>query len=561
MVQVNVMDVLICAMPLLAAVAQRRKLLTVDGALAAIPVGVAISYHGSTSFIMLALFFVIGSLATKVAAKRQTHRRDTDTDATTGRNAWQVLATGGVPALLCLGMSTGYLAPKWEVGYFAYLACCCGDTLASEIGQLSKTAPRLISTFQPVPTGRDGAVSVLGTVMSVVGGAIIGAAHGTWQGAAQGALYGAAGSILDSWFGLVLQPPSLVANSKLWAPLNVLVNLLSASTLAIAVTAVSGTSLSVIVHVVLAVMVVFVATQLLLLRSPVAGDYTRMLCGAFLLAALHTHCIAGALAPLGLASPLPSPTPASSGCCNSVCIIAASVCALLAWGVGTRKGQRKEAVIAVGCFAMLFVITGRCPCIESAIRSAFPEPIAAALTPFTTSSASSANTADQGTAASSSSSSSSSSPDVAVLAAAMLLIQPLARIVAHAARTALVQAVRGRNASRTANEMLIALLQMVVAATLYAYMLGHWRSCDSERSSHATCTSATPAARTSGDAAKHGTHDLVAHLHSSYEALQPCDLTAALTFGSVCALNNLLELTHLRDGIISALHTRLLSCM
>ena len=55
-----------------------------------------------------------------------------------------------------------------------HFACCLGDTLASELGILSKSRPRLVTTFQPVPPGTNGGMSTLGTLASATGGVVMG---------------------------------------------------------------------------------------------------------------------------------------------------------------------------------------------------------------------------------------------------------------------------------------------------------------------------------------------------------------------------------------------------
>ena len=59
-----------------------------------------------------------------------------------------------------------------------HFACCLGDTLASELGILSKSKPLLITTLKPVPPGTNGAISLIGTIASIIGGALVGVVTG-----------------------------------------------------------------------------------------------------------------------------------------------------------------------------------------------------------------------------------------------------------------------------------------------------------------------------------------------------------------------------------------------
>jgi len=83
-----------------------------------------------------------------------------------GRNAFQVLANLSVAAICATLYSvTGKAA--FLVAMAASLSEAAADTVSSEVGQLSKEKARLISTWEAVPAGTDGAITALGTVSGI----------------------------------------------------------------------------------------------------------------------------------------------------------------------------------------------------------------------------------------------------------------------------------------------------------------------------------------------------------------------------------------------------------
>jgi len=112
-----------------------------------------------------------------------------------------------------------------------HFACCLGDTLASELGILSKSAPILITNLQRVPPGTNGGISIIGTVASLAGGFLMGltmiislAAENTtcrqnWATdllplLLWGTLAGGLGSLLDSFMGATIQETRQASNTK-----------------------------------------------------------------------------------------------------------------------------------------------------------------------------------------------------------------------------------------------------------------------------------------------------------------------------------------------------------
>lgn len=191
-----------------------RGSLSRSGGAAALVVGtVTMGLGGWAWGVVLGIFFVSSSALShfKEAEKRAAaekfekgHRRDVG----------QVLANGGLGALLAIG-SALFPSPVWFFLYVGVMATVTADTWATELGTLSRTPPRLITTGERVEVGTSGGVSLLGTAVSLAGGLIIGLAAGLLQrprqrsGVARAALAGAvgglAGSLFDSLLGATVQ--------------------------------------------------------------------------------------------------------------------------------------------------------------------------------------------------------------------------------------------------------------------------------------------------------------------------------------------------------------------
>lgn len=153
---------------IVATVAFRRAYLSFSGALAAVLVGTVTFGLGGPSFaVILVAFFVSSSLLSHLQIDR---KRKVAQELAQGprRDVWQVMANGGLAVLLA---ALFYWNPSHWVSwaFVGSLAAVTADTWATEIGTLSGTKPRLITTGRPVSPGTSGAVSALGAVAAFLG--------------------------------------------------------------------------------------------------------------------------------------------------------------------------------------------------------------------------------------------------------------------------------------------------------------------------------------------------------------------------------------------------------
>jgi uncharacterized protein (TIGR00297 family) len=87
------------------------------------------------------------------------------------RDIIQVLANGGIASVAALLYALTD-DPLWIIVMVSSLAAATSDTWASEIGRLSRSAPRDIFTWKVVEPGTSGAITGLGTMVSLLGASL-----------------------------------------------------------------------------------------------------------------------------------------------------------------------------------------------------------------------------------------------------------------------------------------------------------------------------------------------------------------------------------------------------
>ncbi len=196
-----------------AAAARSHRSLSGGGAVAATLVGGAVvggaGWYGG---VLVVFFFVTSS------ALSRPPRSGHDAVARRGseRDAVQVLANGGVAALLALAIPvTGKAAlPALVAGFAGAIAAATADTWSTEVGTRLGGVPRSVLTGRAMLPGSSGGVSRLGTLAGITGATLVAAAadFGSdrgWMAAAVPAFAiavgGALGGLADSVLGASLQ--------------------------------------------------------------------------------------------------------------------------------------------------------------------------------------------------------------------------------------------------------------------------------------------------------------------------------------------------------------------
>jgi uncharacterized protein (TIGR00297 family) len=207
--------------------AWRLRMLSTSGMVSAAIMGTLVFGLGGFPWACLLIgFFISSSLLSRLARRRKSHLEEKFSKGPR-RDAWQVIANGGVATLILLvtyiqreliGCSDAcFSANGWAFLTFAgSLAAANADTWATELGVLSRSDPHLITNYRKVSPGTSGGVTWIGILAAVCGGLMIaGLAAIPWSGFPHPLLWyqvipwvtiaGLVGSLVDSLLGATLQ--------------------------------------------------------------------------------------------------------------------------------------------------------------------------------------------------------------------------------------------------------------------------------------------------------------------------------------------------------------------
>lgn len=202
---------------LFAALGRVVRGVTTGGAVAGAAVCFALLWVvGLAGFAGLLTVFVLTWVATRFG---YAHKQQLGTaEARTGRTALQVLANLGTSAGCAIFYSTLWPDRRLLVAMTAALAEAAADTVSSELGQAVGGAPWLITTWQKVEPGTDGAVTLAGTMDGATAAIAVALVFVltqilSWRLFAVCAGAGVAGMIFDSLLGATLERRHWLGNN------------------------------------------------------------------------------------------------------------------------------------------------------------------------------------------------------------------------------------------------------------------------------------------------------------------------------------------------------------
>jgi len=126
-----------------------------------------------------------------------------------GRTASQVLANLGV-ATACAALYARHRNGVFLLAIAAALAEAAADTVSSELGQANSRQARLITTWEVVPAGTDGGITLAGTLAGIAAAVLVSSVGAltaliSWRWVGISVAAAVIGMIADSFIGAWLE--------------------------------------------------------------------------------------------------------------------------------------------------------------------------------------------------------------------------------------------------------------------------------------------------------------------------------------------------------------------
>ena len=192
---------------IVAFVAYRARTLTPTGALAATFVGAAALIGGTGWVVMLLFFFVTSNALSHWRAREREQLVGSFLEKSGRRDAWQVLANGGLFAVAAI-LATLADQLTWQAIGIGAIAAATSDTWSTEVGTVLGGTPVDIRSGRQVPPGTSGGITIAGSASAIVAAilAAVVARTADWSTPASAIVIGGlAGSLTDSLLGATAQ--------------------------------------------------------------------------------------------------------------------------------------------------------------------------------------------------------------------------------------------------------------------------------------------------------------------------------------------------------------------
>jgi uncharacterized protein (TIGR00297 family) len=188
-------------------IAWAARLLTVSGAVAATLIGAAAMIGGFRWVVMLLFFFAGSNLLSRWRSREREQLVGSFIEKGGRRDAWQVLANGGVFGIAAVLANSGASA-TWEAVGIGAIVAATADTWSTEVGTVLGGTPRSILNGRQVAPGTSGGITIAGSTAAIAAAilAAIVAVSLDWSTPAPAiVLGGLAGSVIDSLLGATVQ--------------------------------------------------------------------------------------------------------------------------------------------------------------------------------------------------------------------------------------------------------------------------------------------------------------------------------------------------------------------